>query len=254
MNHSIAIVTPLYKQMPTHSEAVSLKHSFDTLGRYRRIVIAPESLDLFNYDAIIGDATTLRLDDQCFDSIATYNRLLLSRRFYKHFTAFEYMLILQPDAIVFRDELEYWCGCNFDYIGAPWPNGLPIRPYSFRWDHRLHEPLKWFNKPIRRFVGNGGLSLRKISSAITTLGQHRLVAKLWIANEDLFWSLYSPNVPGEALASKFAIEEDPVGYYQKNGNNLPFGCHAWERYAPDFWLDKFQQVGVQCGDISDCGG
>ncbi|MVM35208.1 hypothetical protein GO755_34615 [Spirosoma sp. HMF4905] len=54
------------------------------------------------------------------------------------------------DAFVFRDELMEWCRKGYDYIGAPWLEGwsmaTPTSPFIG--------------------VGNGGFSLRKISSLL----------------------------------------------------------------------------------------
>jgi len=44
---------------------------------------------------------------------------MMSPAFYDAFKAFDYILIYQLDAFVFRDELEYFCSLGYDYIGAP---------------------------------------------------------------------------------------------------------------------------------------
>jgi hypothetical protein len=228
----------------------------DVLKGYKQFAIVPAALALDEYGRVLEYCEIVRLPNQHFASVAAYSRLLLSAFFYERFSAFEYMLILQPDALVFRDELEYWCAQDFDYIGAPWPDGQVTRPCSFRGDHRLAELLPWLNKPIALHVGNGGLSLRKISSALDILQRHRLKAKLWIGNEDMFWSLYSPRVPDEKQASLFALEKNPSAYYRTNGDRLPFGCHAWEKHEPEFWHDQFARLGMtamlRAAGIQEC--
>ena len=60
-------------------------------------------------------------------------------------------------------------------------------------------------------------------------------------NEDYFWSHYAPQinlnykVAPSCEAIKFAFEKAPEMLYKKNKNQLPFGCHAWEKYEPEFW-------------------
>jgi hypothetical protein len=44
---------------------------------------------------------------------------MLSIDFYKRFRDYKFILIYQLDAYVFRDELEYWCEQDYDFIGAP---------------------------------------------------------------------------------------------------------------------------------------
>jgi hypothetical protein len=39
------------------------------------------------------------------------------------------------------------------------------------------------------------------------------------------------------IASRFSIEADPKKYYELNNRELPFGCHAWEKYEPEFWKE-----------------
>lgn len=36
-------------------------------------------------------------------------------------------------------------------------------------------------------------------------------------------------------AIKFSFEMFPKELYRLNDNNLPFGCHAWQKYDPQFW-------------------
>lgn len=49
-----------------------------------------------------------------------YNRLMLSEDLYSAFSNYEYILICQSDAYIFRDELKEWCEAGYDYVGAPW--------------------------------------------------------------------------------------------------------------------------------------
>ena len=60
--------------------------------------------------------------------------------------------------------------------------------------------------------------------------------------EDQFWSLDTQNSYVKFTVApidegiKFSFECRPSYLYRKNGYSLPFGCHAWDRYEPDFWL------------------
>ena len=65
--------------------------------------------------------------------------------------------------------------------------------------------------------------------------------KKYIYNEDHFWANrathYFPKfrVAPLEIAIKFAFECVPRYCYQLNGKQLPFGCHAWNRYDREFW-------------------
>lgn len=224
-----------------------------------------------------------KFDDNFLASITGYNSLLMSLKFYKRYKQFNYILIYQLDAWVFRDELDYWCDKGYDYIGAPWFEGL-------------HKPTGF--KIIG--VGNGGLSLRRVSAhlkllrqvnTIIALEKYRLfnlkgvlpritqlvkdVCAAWKMKsvnfnpeifEDMFFCVYAKekleNFTTEnplirfiykkflnydfRIASiedsiKFSFEVNPGLLYSMNENQLPFGCHAWEKYEPVFWKRFIQQ-------------
>lgn len=250
MTHSIAIVTPLYKKKPSEADLASLEHNFGVLGKRKRFIVAPDTLDFCEYEDVLNGCEIIRLDAKYFESVDSYNRLMLSKHFYRLFNAFDYMLLIQTDAIVFRDELDDWCERGYDYIGAPWPDGQVIRPLCIGSYPLINRLLYWLYKPVHKYVGNGGLSMRNISAALEILDKHWFVANTWDRYEDLFWALYSRNVPGETEASMFSLEQDASNYYRANGNLLPFGCHAWERYEPEFWRAQFQLLGcVQLSQV-----
>jgi hypothetical protein len=37
------------------------------------------------------------------------------------------------------------------------------------------------------------------------------------------------------IGRRFSFETYPKEMYRKNNDKLPFGCHAWEKYDPEFW-------------------
>lgn len=248
------IVIPVYQKMLTASEAASLKQAFHVLHKHPIVIVKPESLTLPSEFSGLN-FKTITFSDHYFSSIEGYNRLLLHPKFYLKFLSFSHMLIYQLDAWVFRDELEQWCKKGYDYIGAPWFEG---------WDHA---------KPgaVAIGVGNGGFSLRRISSQLRALfsfsylkpkkeltaeyikglrSRMELIRDLsirnntfflfntFIENEDHFFGLvvterfawYKVAPVDEAL--KFSLETNPSYHYK---GLLPFGCHAWQRYEPEFW-------------------
>ena len=148
MSERVAIVIPVYKRELAWNEEISFRQTLRVLGSYPIIMVCPESLDISRYNAIAGEnnRTIYResFDDMYFANIAGYNRLLLSEEFYMRFERYEYILIAQLDTYVFKDELESWCKKGFDYVGAPLFNTWPDLTSGF--------------------VGNGGLSLRRVKA------------------------------------------------------------------------------------------
>lgn len=138
----VAVVVPMHNRKElTADEEISLNHLVHFLGRYDKYLVLPESLDLR-----VPDCKAKPFSDKFFGSVAAHSRLMLSRGFYESFQEYEYILTYHTDALVFSDKLLGWCELGLDYIGPPWLNS-PETP--------------WVRNPK---VGNGGFSLRKVSS------------------------------------------------------------------------------------------
>jgi len=147
--HKVAVVVPAYRAHLTEEEAISLSACRKHLDNYSLCFAIPGSLPRPSW--LRSHETVTRFPDKYFTYPYGYNRLLMSQLFYRAFDRFEYILIYQLDCLVFRDELSAWCAQEFDYVGAPWFDDY-LSPGENRWT-----------------VGNGGFSLRKVSSALKVL-------------------------------------------------------------------------------------
>lgn len=246
-----AILIPIYKEKLSDSEIISLTQLDRILKKYTKILVAPSGLDITEYLKICNKLQVYRFDEKYFDGFKGYNRLMLSTCFYESFLDYKYVLIHQLDVFIFKDELNYWCNQNYDYIGAPWfKDSLKVfikiaRRNSFPNALKLL-PLKNIN--FRS--GNGGLSLRNVKSSIECLGLQKQLADSWkFINEDIFWSFFSRtnngkfNIPDFKKALKFAIEKNPKEAFELNNLALPFGVHAWEKWDREFWRSHIEQFG-----------
>ena len=121
-----AVAVPIYRTEPSELEHFSLGYSFARLAGREVVFIAPAHLDIGYYTEHFGARPCERFDDAHFASVQGYSRLLLSPLFYERFAGFEFTLILQTDAIVLSDDLDHWCRQPWDYVGAPWPDGVEI--------------------------------------------------------------------------------------------------------------------------------
>jgi len=263
----VSVVIPVYKPTLDWDEQISLNQCLMILHKHSICICTYHSLDISIYIKIFEKANVKfsieYFDDSYFNSILGYNRLMLSSEFYERFLTHKYILIYQLDCFVFADDLEYWCGKGYDYIGAPW-----IRIGYNNWDwkskvkHRFisiirkhtSKDLNWDD--ILNKVGNGGFSLRRVSLFYSIIKKKSNSKKLnkyinpisHFFNEDVFWSygvdtilfkMYKPNTE-EAL--RFSFEMQLEYSFELCQHNLPFGCHAWARYGIDFWrpfINKF---------------
>ncbi|RZI81728.1 MAG: hypothetical protein EOP38_18285 [Rubrivivax sp.] len=235
---SIVVLIPVYQPELSPADRFSLQHSVACLKPGRTVCfIGPEGLDMSAYAADFPGIPLIAFDKVCFESIKGYNRLLMSPVFYERFAAFEFMLILQTDAILLRDELDDWIAKPYDYVGAPWPDGVEIvvNLDRFTGEHA---------KKVKVHVGNGGLSLRRNQACIALLSEFPQALDFFIrtgSSEDLFFSIMgslssSFVIPNEIVASTFSLELKPEHYHHINQQKPPMGGHAWLKYNQPFWL------------------
>lgn len=215
----IAVVVPVYKNTMTAFEKISLRQCIRVLYQYDIYLLAPESLNVSEY-IFFYNFKTKRFSDSYFKSKENYSELLLSQDFYLSFRNYDYLLIHQLDAFVFSDKLEHFCSLGYDYIGAP-------IPMATAWPHEVKR------------VGNGGLSLRKVSGCLKVLSAispdcvYSKLSKDVGHAEDVYFawcggqSRFNFRTPTVAEALEFSIENNVARCYRKLGDWLPFGCHAW---------------------------
>ncbi|TFF33703.1 DUF5672 family protein [Mucilaginibacter psychrotolerans] len=259
----VAVVIPFYRDTISAFEQIALEQCYNVLAAYPIVAIKPKSLLLpaalqgFNF------TNTINFEDKYFDGIKGYNTLMLSADFYETFLGYEYILVYQLDAFVFKDELADWCSRNYDYIGAPWLKRKTYGPlkdkfYAFKYYLHTRFDLKKDGIPTtEQFynrVGNGGFSLRRVkkfhdlSVLLRDEALHYLRQNNHRFNEDAFWSIAvnrrqkSLHIPHYKVAAGFSVEFEPDRAWQINKGNLPFGCHAWDLYL-DYWRPVFKQYG-----------
>lgn len=235
---SCIVVVPIYQERLNNFELFSLRYSLIRLVGRKVLFIGPHRLPLDFYQKHFPSIGFVPFDDAYFASIAGYNRLLLSEKFYQFFSEFEFLLILQTDAIILSDDLDFWCDQPFDYVGAPWPDRyeLLVNLGAFSGD---------LGKKVSVSVGNGGLSLRRVHKMIALLHEFKDALQYFQvsgSSEDLFFSVMAALshdcvVPNEITASRFSMELKPSYYFAVNGGKIPMGGHAWWKYEPQFWYD-----------------
>jgi hypothetical protein len=255
---SSIIIIPVYKPKLNAEEEKSIRQTLTILGKHEICFVAPVGA-AFSYFEDFGIRIEFFHPD-FFDSIAGYNRLLLSFEFFKRFARYSHMLICQTDVWVFRDELEHWMHLPYDYIGSPirgkdgnWiPNGgnggFSVRNISSAM--RVLKTRKIISNPSqvlrehRKFHNWSGLFLRSPIILARMFGYRNnslTFVKEFGSNEDVFWSLYAPLIDSRFRVAPYAEEiafgfdRHPEVLFAMNHNKLPFGCHAWEKTYATFW-------------------
>jgi hypothetical protein len=267
-NPSSVVVVPIYREFLSDNERHSLNQCFRVFSSRPIMFVAPKGLATSTYESIAGSKPVefVFFPRRFFRSIESYSLLLMSRRFYRRFTPFDYLLVYQLDAYAFRDDLDVWCEKGFDYIGAPWidssstggisPTGVGNGGFSLRRVRAFLDfgegryPAAFSFKELAKLHYQGqfahGTAMGKLAALIklafkATGFRNNLRHYARQYTEDDFWCGIVPKT-GVALriapfdeALQFSFENCPECLFLKNGKRLPFGCHAWHRYSPEFW-------------------
>ncbi|WP_455639392.1 DUF5672 family protein [Parabacteroides sp.] len=259
------VVIPVYKEQPTENELLSLRQCLRILGSHDIRLVAPEGLNLevyrYTFETFQQTMVVEMFQPSYFASINGYNKLMLSKCFYTRFSDWEYMLIYQLDAWVFRDELDAWCEKGYDYIGAPWMKlngkldekncgngGFSLRHIPAFIELFNHTGRLWGYKGLACWYRYRGPLRKPLFILMGLFGYHNRLNDFTIGgddNEDLFFATLkykkgiSFRIPFSREAMYFAFEESPAMLYKKTGNNLPFGCHAWEKCEYETFWSKF---------------
>ena len=158
-----------------------------------------------------------------------YNRMIVED-LHKYFET-SYCLVVQADSFVVNVDLWKQDFLEFDYIGAPWPDKVMIRPIN-----------KFLYLNNNR-VGNGGFSLRSRKLVEVTSKINFNSLKFPIKSEDLIIChyLYREMIKNgirfapPKLAAQFSIES-PGNLYGQDVNSV-FGFHG--KHLMSHFLKKY---------------
>lgn len=234
----VAIIIPLYKEILSCNETIALKQCRKILQSYERFFIIPEDLEI----KCVEDEHIIATDRIHLSSRKNYSDYVLSLEFYELFFDFEYILIYQLDAFVFEDKLEYFCNLEYDYIGAEWLYGLEC--------HSHNQNLWYF--------GNGGFSLRRVNAFTKWISENKEMVDYarMLLPEDLAISIYGRDylkIASRNVAMEFSYDMHPEECFRMQGERLPFGCHAWDRFDTLFWKRVIDSYGynVELNYVND---
>lgn len=243
------IVIPIYKENLDPIDELSLKRLYKVIkNKYDIYLVRPKQLDgkCQNYYKILKRKNVYEVvfDDNYFKDTGGYSQLCILYDFYDKFSDYEYMYIYQLDCYLVKDELEYWCNQGYDYIGGP------IISENAGWIN-VKNPKQWEPQ-----VGNGGFSLRKISTfkEITNPeGEFRKEYNLTdeklkdVNCEDLYYmnfvnKYYDIEKPNWIEALSFSLDMNvDVIYDRFKFDKLPMGIHGWPRNIR-YWQNVLEEI------------
>lgn len=260
----VAIVVPISSRPElTQGELISLRHLYRFLSGYDIFFIKPPN----TAPGLPDDATVIEFPQKYFGSNVAHSLMQMSPVFYEQFIDYEYILMYHLDALVFSDQLEDWCDKGLDYVGAPWfkTDKTPWvqEPEVGNSGFALMNVRSFLRVLYSRKYRRSVKDQMELDKEENLKGLTKLFAPLWAFRRllpyrnsvrshidylmstetlsDLFWSriakhYYPPfKVATVDEALLFAFETDPTTCYNKTSQQLPFGCHAWEKFDPSFW-------------------
>jgi len=261
----LAVIIPVYRNKLSTLELVSYQSIIGSLIKYDIYLVAPDGLKLTGI--LNKNIQVISFDRRYFESVQTYNKLMLSASFYEAFSKYNHILISQLDSYIINgSKLEEFLREDIDYIGAPWIYRIykitGIEEYiPFYHKRSAMSIIKYFTaKPY--LVGNGGLSLRKvetfrrvaseyandINSCLEMIESESEEDQPLAINEDVIWSIVCPVLTAGSLkvarfrdALKFSWDSRPDVCNRFTFGRLPFGCHAWDKNL-EFWRNKIPDI------------
>lgn len=229
MINSFVICIPSHKIKLSKIEIKNINISIKNNNSNNIYFILPKNISKTFYKKNFSKIKICCFDDHYFESENSYNKFLLSKDLYLKFNKFKYMIICQTDAILVRDvsKLQIF---NYDFIGSPWMPQIKINLFDI---YGMSFINKIFNfKRHKISVGNGGLSVRKISKFLEIVKEIKFLNCIK-SGEDVFISYmskkYKIKTPNFNFCNKIFRETTSKNMTISEYKTV-FGYHALEKW------------------------
>jgi hypothetical protein len=270
MSQSLIVIVPIYKMLnKSEIQSVRSLNKLQSQFELQVCLVGPDFFIQLNHDrlkTVLDDFITLdtaSFYEGYFKDLVSYNRLLLSLEFYERFCSYDYMLIFQTDALIINDSIDVFLKKGYTYIGAPWleadvpeKEGLSVGNGGFSLRHipsfiqalrsdliipdffwKLYYPEQNWKRRLFKLLVYLPTQIWSRSKGKSFYFEK---AKYNGMNEDIVWSQYIKDHKEYSISSledalMFSFETMPRDCYRLNKNQLPFGCHAFEKYDFEFW-------------------
>lgn len=164
-------LTPIWKPDLVESEHRNVTMSMEVSAATSTEFLAPASLDVTYYRTHFPKVFIRRISDEHLSSVRSYSDLMMTEMLYCLYSDFTFMLLVQCDAVLRRPFVEDSIR-EFDYVGAPWNHDLRYLTFGSRLlvgpaqsdQGQTLKRLVFSLVGKRASVGNGGLSIRRISA------------------------------------------------------------------------------------------
>lgn len=170
--HSVSIILNMMQNFPHWHHTIVCNHNNKAL--FENIVLT------------YNQKLHLIILDKEITSVNDYNNLLITESFWNQFT-YDHILLYQEDSFLLHNNINKFL--DYDYVGAPWPHEQNVNNMG---------------------VGNGGFSLRKVSTLIKCF--HKITPEQYKNNinenvKKYMSDFYLENVPEDVYFSSIIHDE-----------------------------------------------
>lgn len=206
------IVIPTHKEKLSGNEERSFLRALEIFKNKDIKLIIPNNISTEYFDAYKKQYNfeIISVSKEWQRNYKAYNKMCCNKNFYKLFKNYEYILIYQTDCWVFEDRIDEFIKLGYDWYGAPWPHH--------------HDS-----------VGNGGLSLRKVSKMIEITSENKFNGDSVEGAEDTWFCQNKGNelnICDLENACNFSMENITSRYLQKI-KTIPMGLHG--KFTMNLW-------------------
>jgi hypothetical protein len=250
------IAVPVHKEVPTPMEIVSLRQLGKIMAAREILIISPHGVSTYNYKSLLPHARDLKVHPRQMASWTAYNQMMISPFLYQKLRRYSHMLLHEPDALVFSDQLDFWCAQPFDYLGSPWPKP-DHSPTGFHFHPHINGGFSLSNiSSMRRVTSSwkrwhswrhvmgdivAGLrgdrmKLKRGLIAAYPGGLLRGASRLYQTGWDKFFFEVVPplcpefRIPPPEVCVRFSWQFATRYCIRQTQGQLPFGLHAWARW------------------------
>ncbi len=236
-NQKLAVVYITHCQI-NEEETGLLKYSLPNLASYDKYLVVPNAMKV---QQVFDEFTPLHFNPHYFSHINGYNELLMTADFYRHFDVYENILVLQPDCVVLKPNIDEFCGKSL-YLGASFIEPKFINRLWLMKYPRIGHLLSRFKIGMKIYGFNGGFSIRNIPYFIKHAPGLRTKSKLLLYREDILYSyiFLREHKYDAKLSDRFCLEEK-LNSYQNLDQIDSFGIHDPQKFNREIYLELLER-------------
>jgi hypothetical protein len=236
-NQKLAVVYITHRPI-NEEESCLLRYSLPYLSEYDKFIAAPNQMLI---QPEFQDFKAIHFNLHYFSHINGYNELLMTTDFYRHFDAYENILVMQPDCVILKPGIDAFCGKSL-YLGASFIQPKYINRIWLMKFPRIGHFLSRFKIGMKIFGFNGGFSIRNIPYFINHAPELRTNSNLLLYREDIIYSylFLKEHTYNSKLSDHFCLEEKLVHY--KNLDQIEsFGIHDPQKYNREIYCEIIER-------------